>query len=107
MRYEHLSKNAWFVYQHRFHTNDTVMSSNEVSTKVTHHLDVLGFYCPVPLHEMKKGLEQLNFGDVMQVIADDPETLHDIPMYLGRTNHILHEVINSSGEFTFIIEVSR
>ena len=44
------------------------MSSNEVSTKVTHHLDVLGFYCPVPLHEMKKGLEQLNFGDVMQVI---------------------------------------
>lgn len=83
------------------------MSSNKVSTKVTHCLDVLGFYCPVPLHEMKKGLEQLKFGDVMQVIADDPETLHDIPMYLGRTNHILHDVIKSSGEFTFIIEVSK
>jgi TusA-related sulfurtransferase len=78
-----------------------------MSTKVTHHLDVLGFYCPVPLHEMKKGLEQLDLGDVMKVIADDPETLHDIPMYLGRTNHILHDVINSSGEFAFIIEVSR
>ncbi|MAK19742.1 MAG: hypothetical protein CMA05_00315 [Euryarchaeota archaeon] len=86
---------------------ETVMSNTKVSKKITHHLDVLGFYCPVPLHEMKKGLEQLQFGDIMRVIADDPETLHDIPMYLGRTNHILHDVINSSGEFTFIIEVSQ
>ena len=86
---------------------ETVMSNTNVSKKITHHLDVLGFYCPVPLHEMKKGLEQLQFGDIMRVIADDPETLHDIPMYLGRTNHILHDVINSSGEFTFIIEVSQ
>jgi TusA-related sulfurtransferase len=46
-------------------------------------------------------------GDVMQVDTDDPETLHDIPMYLGRTNHILHDVITSSGEFSFIIEVSK
>jgi len=83
------------------------MSNTKVSTKVTHHLDVLGFYCPVPLHEMKRSLEKLEPGDVMQVNADDPETLHDIPMYLGRTNHILLDVINSSGEFTFIIEVSK
>jgi tRNA 2-thiouridine synthesizing protein A len=107
MRYEDLSKNAWFVYQHLLPSIDKVMSSNEVSTKVTHHLDVLGFYCPVPLHEMKKSLDQLVTGDIMQVDTDDPETLHDIPMYLGRTNHILHDVITSSGEFTFIIEVSK
>ena len=51
--------------------------------EITHLLDVLGFYCPVPLHETKRAIDSLSSGDVIIVRADDPETLHDIPMYLG------------------------
>ncbi len=75
------------------------------SVKVSHHLDVLGFYCPVPLHETKKALQSLDLGSIIQVISDDPETLHDIPLYLNRTKHILHKTVENAGEFTFVIEV--
>ena len=57
------------------------MAFNGVQDKITHHLDVLGFYCPVPLHETKKALQELSVGDVIGVRTDDPETLHDIPMF--------------------------
>ena len=69
------------------------MAFNGVQDKITHHLDVLGFYCPVPLHETKKALQALSVGDVIGVRTDDPETLHDIPMFLDRTKHVLHDVI--------------
>ena len=83
------------------------MAFNGVQDKITHHLDVLGFYCPVPLHETKKALQALSAGDVIGVRTDDPETLHDIPMFLDRTKHVLHDVVQERGEFCFIIEVSE
>ena len=83
------------------------MSSEVNHTEITHQLDVLGFYCPVPLHETKKALQSLSSGDVIGVRADDPEALHDIPMYLGRTEHMLKEIVQDSGEFCFIIEVKK
>ena len=86
---------------------EPVMSNEVVQTQITHQLDVLGFYCPVPLHETKKALLSLSVGDIIGVRADDPETLHDIPMYLGRTEHILKEIVHDSGEFCFIIEVKK
>mgnify|MGYP001208504392 CR=1 FL=1 len=86
---------------------ETVMFGGEFRMTITHQLDVLGFYCPVPLHETKKALQSLSNGDVIGVKADDPETLHDIPMYLGRTEHVLREIVRESGEFYFIIEVNK
>ena len=68
---------------------------------------MLGFYCPVPLHETKRAIDSLSSGDVIIVRADDPETLHDIPMYLDRTDHVLRDVVDDSGEFCFIIEVKK
>ena len=90
-----------------FVLHEPVMSNEVVQTQITHQLDVLGFYCPVPLHETKKALLSLSVGDIIGVRADDPETLHDIPMYLGRTEHILKEIVHDSGEFCFIIEVKK
>tara|TARA_Y100001935_G_scaffold154077_1_gene127058 strand:+ start:73 stop:324 length:252 start_codon:yes stop_codon:yes gene_type:complete len=75
--------------------------------QVTHLLDVLGFFCPVPLHEMKRAISSLSAGDIIGVKCDDPETLHDIPMYIDRTEHVLRDVISQAGEFCFIVEVIK
>ena len=71
----------------------------------THRLDVLGHYCPVPVKHARKSLEKLQVGDVLEVLADDPETLHDVPILVNRLGHNLLEILKSSGEFRFIIEV--
>jgi TusA-related sulfurtransferase len=39
------------------------------------------------------------------VIADDPETMHDMPILVDRLGHQLVDVLKSAGEFRFIIEV--
>ncbi|MGA0241213.1 MAG: sulfurtransferase TusA family protein [Poseidonia sp.] len=39
------------------------------------------------------------------MLADDPETLHDMPLLLARTAHQLLDVREVDGEFAFVIEV--
>ena len=73
----------------------------------THKLDVLGHYCPVPVSKAKKALVDLSHGDVLLVIADDPETIHDMPLLIQRLGHKLVDVQDLAGEFRFIIEVCK
>lgn len=72
---------------------------------ITHRLDVLGFNCPVPVAKTREALEELNSGNVLEVLADDPETLHDMPLLIGRGPHHLLDVQKQQGEIRFIIEV--
>jgi TusA-related sulfurtransferase len=68
---------------------------------------VLGFFCPVPVAEAKQALSSMMEGSVLEVLASDPETLHDIPMMVDRTPHQIVDVKQSQGEFTFLIEVMQ
>lgn len=80
---------------------------DEPTKKPTHRLDVLGFFCPVPVAEAKQALSSMMEGSVLEVLASDPETLHDIPMMVDRTPHQIVDVKQSQGEFTFLIEVMQ
>lgn len=81
------------------------MSIQTADKDISHYLNVIGFFCPIPLAETKKALQNLKKGDVLEVIADDPEALHDIPMLIERLPHRLQIINEDSGEFRFIIEV--
>ena len=76
-----------------------------MNQNISHHLNVIGFFCPVPLAETKKALKNLKRGDVLEVVADDPESLHDISMFIERMPHSMNVINDQSGEFRFIIEV--
>ena len=71
----------------------------------TNQLDVLGFYCPVPLRTLQNQITDLENHDILLLIADDPETKYDIPPFLERAGHTLHQLIEHHGEFYFVIEV--
>jgi tRNA 2-thiouridine synthesizing protein A len=73
----------------------------------THKLDVLGHYCPVPVSQARKALADLALGDVLLVVADDPETMHDMPILVDRLGHRLVDVLKATGEFRYIIEVCK
>jgi tRNA 2-thiouridine synthesizing protein A len=81
------------------------MFTGDFDGKISHHLNVIGFFCPVPLAETKKALKILKNGDILEVVADDPETLHDLPMLIDRTSHRLRSIEDEAGELRFIIEV--
>ena len=80
---------------------------DEPTKKATHRLDVRGFFCPIPVAEAKQEISYMMEGSVLEVLASDPETLHDIPMMVDRTPHQIVDVKQSQGEFTFLIEVMQ
>ena len=67
-------------------------------------LDLLGFFCPIPVHETRKTLQIAPQGAILEVICDDPETLQDIPMLCKRLNIQLLEIKDEAGELIFVIK---
>jgi len=66
-------------------------------------LDVLGFHCPVPVHETKRALATMDPGNIILVMADDPETKIDIPALLNRSGDTLLSVEEEAGEYHYRI----
>ena len=66
-------------------------------------LDVLGFHCPVSVHETKRILSSMSPGEVVLVMADDPETKMDIPALLNRSGDTLLNVEEEAGEYHYRI----
>ncbi|MAH99174.1 MAG: response regulator SirA [Euryarchaeota archaeon] len=66
-------------------------------------LNLLGFLCPIPVHETRRVLEGSDEGEIIEVICDDPETMHDIPALCDRLNVELRSVEEQSGEYRFLI----
>ena len=66
-------------------------------------IDLIGFLCPIPVHETRRVLKQCDDGEVIEVLCDDPETLHDIPALCDRMGVILERVEEEDGEFRFLI----
>ena len=69
-------------------------------------LNLLGFFCPIPINETRIALAELSDGDVIEVVCDDRETLRDIPLLCKRLNVTLISIKEDSGEFTFLIRNS-
>ena len=66
-------------------------------------LDLLGFFCPVPVHDARKALDEMQEGELLEVHADDPETLQDMPALCDRIGVQLLNVTEDSGEYRFLI----
>ena len=66
-------------------------------------LDLLGFFCPVPVHETRKALGEMQEGELLEVLGDDPETLHDMPTLCDRIGVKLLNVQEASGEYRCLI----
>ncbi|DAC33853.1 MAG: sulfurtransferase TusA family protein [Candidatus Thalassarchaeaceae archaeon] len=75
----------------------------EESKTPERRLDLIGFFCPIPVHETRKALSEMLEGEVIEVIGDDPETLHDMPALCERLGVELLSVSENSGEYTFHI----
>ena len=67
-------------------------------------LNLLGFLCPLPVHETRKAVKEAPPSTLFEVLCDDPETLHDIPALCDRMGLLLLGVSEDAGEYTFRIE---
>ncbi len=50
-------------------------------------LDATGLYCPVPVLRTRNRLRSLPAGAELEVLADDPQVLEDMPAFCARHGH--------------------
>lgn len=75
-----------------------------VPLKANEVLDCVGLYCPEPLFQTRRMLDEMNSGEILELFADDPAAEEDIKRFAKRTGNelILFEKIN--GQFHFLIK---
>ena len=85
---------------------EAVYTEAAVRVQATHRLNVIGFFCPVPVAEAKRAFATMTTGHVLELLADDPEVMHDLPMLIDRSGHRLISIEQSAGEYCFLVEVA-
>ncbi|MEO9781096.1 MAG: sulfurtransferase TusA family protein [Sedimentitalea sp.] len=58
-------------------------------TEISDTLDATGLLCPLPVLKARKRLKSLSAGAVLQMWADDPAALIDVPHFCFEAGHTL------------------
>jgi len=66
-----------------------------VAVKVDKKLDCLGLYCPEPVFRTRLALDEMEIGETLEVVADDPAAESDIQSLV---KHLEQEIISSTKE---------
>ena len=69
-------------------------------------LDASGLLCPLPVIRVQDRIKRMASGDVLQVLATDPGTRHDIPAWCRVHGHRLLESARNGERFRFHIQVA-
>jgi len=69
-------------------------------------LDVCGLMCPLPVLRAKRALKEVPVNGILRVLATDPASLKDMPVFCEQTGHELVSVRTENNE-TFIFEIKR
>lgn len=67
-------------------------------------VDARGHRCPVPTLRLRKALEQIEAGQRVRLLADDPMAKVDVPHFATETGDKLIEAIEAGGCLSFLVE---
>ena len=84
---------------------EVIHSKPAALIQATHRLNVIGFFCPVPVAEAKRAFASMSSGQVLELLADDPEVMHDLPMLIERSGHRIISIEQKAGEYCFLVQV--
>lgn len=66
-------------------------------------LDATGLLCPLPVLKARKRLAPLEIGDELEVRADDPAAIIDMPHFCAEAGHELIDVRESDAVQIYVI----
>lgn len=83
------------------------MDASDTGIDQAKTLDVRGLFCPEPVFRTKIEIEKLSSGDILRVVADDPESEEDISSWISRTGHQLLSINRIQKDLEFIIKKAK
>ena len=66
-----------------------------MTMKSNKELDCLGLYCPEPVFRTRLAIDEMEIGETLEVLADDPAAESDIQSLV---KHLGQEIISSTKE---------
>ena len=72
-------------------------------TDVTEILDARGLLCPLPVLKARKRLKAMAPGALLQVEADDPAAIVDVPHFCAEAGHDLVDQRDEDGTQIYVI----
>ena len=70
---------------------------------IAESLDMTGYFCPEPVIRVNEAVGEIEVGEVLELVADDPSSEPDIKSWTKRTGHELISIENTEGVFRFLI----
>ncbi|MGH1577083.1 sulfurtransferase TusA family protein [Planktotalea sp.] len=72
-----------------------------------HTLDAIGLLCPLPVLKARKRLMPLDIGDELEMRADDPAAIIDVPHFCAEAGHVLIESREEDGAQIYVIRKGK
>lgn len=72
-------------------------------TKVEKTVDYKGLFCPMPIVKISKDIKEIEAGQVLEMLADDPGSKADMQAWANQTGHELLEMKEEGGVFKFYV----
>lgn len=69
-------------------------------------VDARNLQCPMPVLKVSQGINQIDSGQTLELIATDRGSLSDIPAWSKDMGHPIKEQFEQDGEYHFVIEKS-
>jgi tRNA 2-thiouridine synthesizing protein A len=66
-------------------------------------LDATGLLCPLPVLKARKRLQSMASGAILEMTADDPAAVIDVPHYCAEAGHTLMSQDDADGVQTYLI----
>lgn len=77
--------------------------SHDTQHAVAATLDMTGYFCPEPVIRVNEEIANVEVGEILELLADDPSSKSDIASWSKRTGHELVSTEEVDGTFRFLI----
>jgi tRNA 2-thiouridine synthesizing protein A len=71
--------------------------------KVDKTVDYKGLFCPMPIVKISKAIKEIEVGQVLEMLADDPGSKADMVAWANQTGHELTKMEEEGGVFRFYV----
>jgi tRNA 2-thiouridine synthesizing protein A len=71
---------------------------------VERRLDCLGLFCPIPIVKTREAIGQMQAGQILEMLSDDPASEADMKSWTRRTGNELLEVSKNGIVYRFLIK---
>lgn len=77
---------------------------SDLISQANHQLNTVGLRCPEPVMMIRKKIRELDAGETLLIIADDPSTTRDIPSFCQFMEHQLLSRLISDKPYAYLIK---